>query len=169
MIFAGGVNWFVSERLYKVAKETESIALEADALHLKTDVYTSLGVAGGLLLLLVTGIHALDPIIAMSVALFIIRESAELLHRAFSPLLDHALAPHEIEKIEKTIVARCAESISFHDLRTRQSGSIRYIDFHLTMSGEASVSEAHCLCDVIEDDLKGEFRHVQVQIHVESI
>ena len=85
------VNAFVSTRLYKVAKETESIALEADALHLKTDVLTSIGVAVGMALIWLTGYHILDPIAAILVALLILKESYDLLKRAYGPLLDVAL------------------------------------------------------------------------------
>ena len=77
---------------------TESVALEADALHLKTDVITSAGVAIGLALMWITGWHILDPIIALGVALLIIYESWMLLKKAFSPLLDTAISPEEIEK-----------------------------------------------------------------------
>ena len=87
MSISAAINFYVSSRLYKVARETNSVALEADALHLKTDVYTSVGVAVGLGLIILTGIKWLDPIVAMFVALFIIRESYVLLRKAFSPLL----------------------------------------------------------------------------------
>ena len=83
-------NFFVSRHLYRVAKRTDSIALEADALHLKTDIYTSAGVASGLILIWLTGIRIIDPIVAILVALLILRESYELLNRAYKPLLDTA-------------------------------------------------------------------------------
>ena len=82
VLVSAGVNSFVSHRLYKVARKTNSIALEADALHLKTDVFTSLGVALGLLMIKITGLHILDPFIAIAVACFIIYESAMLLKKA---------------------------------------------------------------------------------------
>src|SRR5450759_1191495 len=91
MLISAIINTIVSRRLYKVARATKSIALEADALHLKTDVYTSLGVAIGLGLIIVTGINWLDPVIAILVAMFIIRESYLLLKKAFTPLLDLSL------------------------------------------------------------------------------
>ncbi|HNT94034.1 MAG TPA: cation diffusion facilitator family transporter, partial [Bacteroidales bacterium] len=99
MVISAVVNIFVSRRLYKVARLTDSVALEADALHLKTDVITSAGVALGLALIWITGWHILDPLIALLVALVIIYESWMLLRRAFYPLLDTALSQSEMEKL----------------------------------------------------------------------
>ena len=88
MFISAGINYFVSRRLYKVAKEEESVALEADALHLKVDVYTSLGVGAGLLLIHITKKNYLDPVVAILIALFILKEAYDMLKHAFSPLLD---------------------------------------------------------------------------------
>ncbi|MEI7502523.1 MAG: cation diffusion facilitator family transporter [Paludibacter sp.] len=87
MIISALVNIFVSNKLFKVGKETDSIALQADAWHLKTDVYTSLGVAVGLSLIYLTGIQILDPIVAILVALMIIRESYFLLKNSLKQKL----------------------------------------------------------------------------------
>jgi cation diffusion facilitator family transporter len=103
MLISAIVNTFVSRRLYKVARATNSVALEADALHLKTDIYTSLGVAIGLGLIMVTGINWLDPVIAILVALFIINEAYHLLTKAFTPLLDTAWGNNEIAGLEKRL------------------------------------------------------------------
>ncbi len=103
MLISGVVNYFVSRHLYNVAKETDSIALEADALHLKADVYTSVGVGLGLLLIQFTGLYFLDPIIAILVALFIVREAYQMLLKAFNPLLDSSLNDEELKYVEETI------------------------------------------------------------------
>ena len=100
MIISAIINSFVSFRLYKVARQTHSVALEADALHLKTDVYTSLGVAAGLGLIIITVIKWFDPAVAVIVALFIIGESYQMMRRAFTPLLDAAWATDEIQNLE---------------------------------------------------------------------
>jgi len=97
MLASAIINIFVSRMLYKVAKETRSVALEADALHLKTDVFTSLGVAAGLGLIILTGIHWLDPAVAIIVAFMILRESYFLLRKAFLPLLDEAWDDKEVK------------------------------------------------------------------------
>ena len=164
MFVSAIVNIIVSRRLYKVARETNSVALEADALHLKTDVYTSLGVAVGLGLIMITGINWLDPVIAIFVALFIIRESYLLLKRAFTPLLDTAWGSDEIEELEKTLKML---GVSYHDLRTRAAGNYRFIDLHIQIPGDVSVGSAHQYCDKIENELTSNYENLVVTIHVE--
>jgi cation diffusion facilitator family transporter len=168
MCISAIVNIIVSRRLYKVAKETDSVALEADALHLKTDVFTSFGVAFGLLLMWVTKIHLLDPIIAMLVALLILKESYELFSKAYAPLLDSALPQTDVEKIKSIIQGHCSGKISYHDLRTRKAGNYKYIDFHLNLDENLTVKEAHEICDRIENDLKSGLKNAEVTIHVEN-
>ncbi|MDD4645080.1 MAG: cation diffusion facilitator family transporter, partial [Bacteroidales bacterium] len=124
------VNLWVSRRLYKVAKETDSIALEADALHLKTDVYTSAGVSGGLILMMITGWHILDPIIAICVAMLILKESFVLLRTAYSPLLDTSLSKEETRIFSEEFSKR---NLSYHNLKTRKSGQYRFADLHLEL------------------------------------
>jgi cation diffusion facilitator family transporter len=164
MLISAIVNIIVSKRLYKVARETNSVALEADALHLKTDVYTSLGVAVGLGLILITGINWLDPVVAILVALFIIRESYHLLSKAFTPLLDTAWGEEEIADLEKTLNRL---EVSYHDLRTRLAGNYRFIEFHIQIPENESVGNAHQYCDKIESELTSNYRNLTVTIHVE--
>jgi len=168
MIFSALVNIVVSSRLYRVAKQTESLALEADALHLKTDVYTSIGVATGLLLMWISGIYLLDPIVAIFVALLILKESYELFSKAYAPLLDLALPASDVTRISDIIRGNCAGNMSFHGLRTRKSGNFKYIDFHLNLDPDKTVKEAHEICDKIEDDIKKSFDNSEVTIHVEN-
>jgi cation diffusion facilitator family transporter len=164
MFISAVVNTIVSRRLYKVARETNSVALEADALHLKTDVYTSLGVAVGLILIMLTGIKWLDPVVAILVALFIIKESFLLLRKAFSPLLDTAWGDEEIKDLESRLDKM---DVSYHDLRTRVAGNYRFIDIHVEIPENESVGNAHSYCDKIEDDLKSIYNNLTVTIHVE--
>jgi len=164
MVISAVVNTFVSRRLYKVARETDSVALEADALHLKTDVITSAGVALGLALIWITGWHIMDPIIALMVALLIIYESWMLLRKAFSPLLDAALSPAEIEKLERILNEMNAE---YHDLRTRAAGHLRFVEFHLDVPPQETIETIHDRCDVIEERIEREFRDITVVIHPE--
>ncbi len=166
MITSAIINWIVSRRLYKVARATNSIALEADALHLKTDVYTSAGVAAGLLLIIVTDLNWLDPVIAILVALFIIRESFVLLSRAYSPLLDTAWGDKEIDELKNRLKKM---NVNFHDLRTRQAGNYRFIDIHIEVPEYLSVRSAHKYCDMIEDELAETYQNLSVNIHVEPV
>lgn len=168
MTISAIVNLIVSARLYKVAKETDSIALEADALHLKTDVLTSAGVAVGMVLIWITGLHILDPIAAIMVALLILKESYDLFRRAYGPLLDSALPLDDVEKIRLVINKHCNSDSCFHDLRTRRSGSRKYVDFHLNLAPDMTVREAHYLCDLIEADIHSVVPNSEVTIHVEN-
>lgn len=164
MFISGLVNIIVSRRLYKVARETNSVALEADALHLKTDVYTSFGVAAGLGLILITGIKWFDPVIAILVALFIVRESYILLSKAFWPLLDSSWGEKEIEDLERKLNGM---DVNYHDLRTRRAGNYRFIDIHIEIPENESVRNAHQYCDMIEEELKNDYDNLTVTIHVE--
>jgi len=160
-------NFFVSRRLYKVARQTDSIALEADALHLKTDVYTSAGVAVGILLIRITGWHYLDPVIAILVALLIIRESFGVIMAAYRPLIDTRLADEDISIIESLLQTYKERGFSFHRIRTRKSGSHKYLDFHLEVPAHLSVRDAHALCDEIEKAIEEKIVNLDVNIHVE--
>jgi len=167
MCISAGVNTFVSWYLYKVAKKTGSIALEADALHLKADVYTSLGVAVGLALIWITGLHILDPIAALLVSILILRESYILLMKAYKPLLDESLETEEVRQIRTIIDKYCSDTVKYHDLRTRRAGHYRYVDFHLNLEANLTVKTAHDICDRIESDIKQSLVNTEVTIHVE--
>jgi cation diffusion facilitator family transporter len=167
MLFSALVNVIVSKKLYKVAKEEDSIALEADALHLKTDVYTSLGVGVGLTIMTITGLPFLDPIVALLVALLIIKEAWELVYHAFRPLLDTKLSDEEEAQIAQVIQKYQGEIIDFHELRTRKSGSTRYIDFHLSLKPDLTVKESHELADRIENDIQRAVKNANINIHIE--
>jgi cation diffusion facilitator family transporter len=164
MVISAVINTFVSRQLYKVARKTDSVALEADALHLKTDVITSAGVALGLALMWITGWHIMDPIIALMVALLIIYESWMLLRKAFSPLLDTALSTEEIEKLERILDEM---DVEYHDLRTRAAGHLRFVEFHLDVPPKETIETIHDRCDVIEERIKREFNDITVVIHPE--
>jgi cation diffusion facilitator family transporter len=164
MFISAIVNAFVSGRLYKVARATNSVALEADALHLRTDVYTSLGVAIGLGLIIITGINWFDPAIAILVALFIVKEAYSLMVKAFTPLLDTAWNNDEIKELETTLNRL---EVSYHDLRTRVAGNYRFVDIHIQIPEDVSVGKAHKYCDKIENELTGMYNNLTVNIHVE--
>ncbi len=164
MAISAVVNTFVSRRLYKVARQTDSVALEADALHLRTDVITSAGVAIGLALIWLTGWHVLDPIIALAVAVIIIYESWMLLRKAFSPLLDTALSPSEMKKLTSLLEEM---NNDYHDLKTRAAGHQRFVEFHLDVPPYETIETIHRQCDIIEERLEREFKDINVIIHPE--
>jgi cation diffusion facilitator family transporter len=160
-------NWYVSSRLMKVARMTESIALESDAWHLRTDIYTSLGVFIGLVLIHFTGLVILDPLIAIWVGLVILNVSVDLLKRSFADLIDHSLPEKDEKRIIDIICAHSSEYAGFHGLRTRRSGPEIFIEFHLVVPGEVSVTQSHDLADHLEADLHVEYPRANVTIHIE--
>ena len=167
MAFSAVVNLVISEILFRVARKTESIALEADALHLRTDVYTSIGVVAGLGLLRVTGLHVLDPLVALGVAALIIKAAWELTMAAFRPLLDAALPKDEESQIIAAIQEHSADFIEFHKLRARRAGAERHVDLHLVVHRDQAVAEVHRLCDEIEAAIRRRFPQTDVLIHME--
>ena len=167
------VNIVVSRYLYKVSRETDSLALEADAAHHNTDVFTMAGVFLGLVIVRVghlfnTNLNILDPIVAILVSLLVIKTAYDLTNKSFGGLVDVKL-PEEEETLIRAAIAEHfgGEVISFHRLRTRKAGSQRYIDLHLVMPRKITLEEAHKMCDHLEKDVSGKLRHTDVTIHVE--
>ena len=168
MAFASIINWLVSALLMKTAKKTDSIALEADAMHLRTDVYTSVGVMLGLVIIAVTNIQIIDPIIAIAVALLILKAAYELTVKALLPLLDTALPQAEEDVIVEAIEMIIPEGlVNYHQLRTRKSGSERYVDMHLVVPRYLTIETVHEWCDRIENEIAARLSHVHVLVHAE--
>ena len=172
MLVSGIVNIFVSRRLYKVAREESSVALEADALHLKTDVYSSLGVAVGLFVIVLLErlfaakwAYYLDPVVAMAIAIVILREAWEMLGKAFGPLVDASISEEELSIIEEAVRVRAG--VGMHSVRTRRAGGKKHIDFHLSLPADMSVLDSHALCDGIEGEIEARLTNTSVLIHVE--
>ena len=164
MAISSIINIIVSMRLYRVAKKTGSLALEADALHLKVDVYTSAGVAIGLLIIWITKIPLLDPIVAILVAIIILKESIELLIKSFMPLLDVSFSEKEIEKL-KDIINKY--NLKYHKLRTRKAGNYHFIDLHLLFPDNPPLKKAHDISESMKIDIRNEFPQTDVTIHLE--
>jgi len=161
------VNMLVSRKLLKVSRATDSIALEADARHLTTDVWTSAGVLAGLVAVNLTGATILDPIIAILVALLIIKAAYDVLKKAFGGLIDTSLPKEEESSIKSCISHHGKSLVGFHKLRTRKSGSWRFIDLHLVMPKGTILDETHQVCDCLESELKEKFPRTSITIHVE--
>jgi len=142
MLISGIVNFFVSRRLYKVARMTSSVALEADALHLKADIYTSIGVGLGLLAIKLTGFYFLDPAIALLVAGFITIEAYGLLKKAFNPLLDSSIDEKELSDIITFLDKNIDYPYTYSDLRTRKSGATNIIQFKILAEHQTMLIDA---------------------------
>ncbi|MEH6939144.1 cation diffusion facilitator family transporter [Bacillus sp. JJ664] len=167
MLLGAFINWRVGKKVQKVGEETHSVAMQSNALHLLTDVYSSLGVAASLILVSLTGWDVLDALIGIGIAIYIMKESIELGKKSFTPLLDTGLSSDEIIQIEQVLLNFKSQYIEYHDLRTRRSGAEEHIDFHLVLPSSMSIEEAHLLCDKIEDEIKKVLINPQILIHVE--
>jgi cation diffusion facilitator family transporter len=161
------VNFVVSRKLMEVAKRTDSLALEADAYHLQTDVWTSVGVFLALALIQITNIHLLDPAIAMVVAAFIIRAAYDITRRSAEGLVDYSLPEDEIKLIERIMKEHESDFVNFHKLRARKAGSERQIDLHLTVPRHLNIKEGHDLAEHLAHEIRMEFPQSVVVIHVE--
>lgn len=167
MAFSAAANLVISLYLLRVAKETDSAALEADAYHLLTDVYTSAGVMVGLFLIRQTGIVLLDPLVALGVALLITKTAYSLTRKSLGPLMDAKLPDAEEELIASIIHDHSSQFVEFHNLRTRKAGSQRHIDLHLVVKGDAHVEEAHRICDHLEAEIRAALPQSMITIHIE--
>lgn len=165
MFISMAANFFISGYLFKVAGETDSMALKADAWHLRTDFYTSMGVFIGLVIIKITGMVWLDPLIAIGVAVWIIIISIKLIRESGGSLLDESL-PKEEEILIKEIISRHC-FIEFHALRTRKAGSERHIDLHLVIHGDTPTKTAHDICDHLEQEIQEKLPNCIVLIHIE--
>jgi len=174
MLFSGIVNIFVSRRLFKVGNETDSMALKADAWHLRTDVYTSLGVMGGLALIWILealfpglDLEWLDPVAAICVALLILKAAYQLTKQSARDLLDFSL-PDEEETLIRRHIKEFAPTVrGFHRLRTRKAGAQRYVEFHMLVDGRMTVDESHRITDLLRDAIREHFAGTLVTIHIE--
>lgn len=160
------VNYWVSRKLYDVAKITRSHALEADALHLRADIWTSAGVFIGLGIIRMTGLYWLDPVIAIAVALVVFKAGFSMTMKSVYELTDVSLPEEEAAAI-RDIVKNHPAVIAFHQLRTRRSGSNRQIDMHLVLQKDMNLAMAHAVCDEIEAKIKSQFSPCDVVIHLE--
>jgi cation diffusion facilitator family transporter len=167
---AGAANFAAARLMLKVAREHDSITIEADAKHLLTDVWTTAGIVAGLLVVMVAPQWAiLDPLMAIAVGLHIVLTGIHLVRRSADGLMDAALAPAEVELAEALVRRELPADASFHALRTRKAGARRFVEFHLLVPGDTTVADSHALCDRIEAALTGQLPRSEVTIHVEPL
>lgn len=166
-IAAGILNGGWALLLMARGKSLRSPALKADGQHLMTDVVSSIGVLAALLVAVATGLPWLDPVLAGLVAVNILVSGWKLMQQSFSGLLDEAAAPEELERIRAVIGQHAEGAIEAHDLRTRHSGRLTFIEFHLVVPGDMRVDRAHDICDRIENALRETVGTATITIHVE--
>jgi len=153
-IIASLINFFVSRILLRAGKQRQSITLEADAHHLMTDVWTSIGVIGGVAIAGFTGWNALDPIIAILVALNIIWTGFQLVRRSVSGLMDEALPDSDQQTIREVMAKYREKGVEFHALRTRQAAARRFMSVHVLVPGDTTVHDAHHIVEDFENDIR---------------
>jgi cation diffusion facilitator family transporter len=159
----------LSRYLRRVSRETDSPALAAITLNINADIYSAGGVLVGLTVIFISGgrLALVDPILAILVSLIILRSGYEVIKHSFGALIDARLPRDEEERITNLILSHNNQLVGIHDLRSRKSGSERYVDLHLVMPGASSLENTHKVCDHLEEELKGSFSNLNIIIHVE--
>lgn len=153
--------------LVRRGRALKSPALVADGKHLWTDVFTSFGVAIGVLLTVATGWWALDPLMATLVALHILWSGGKLVLSSLSSLMDEAVPQATLDHIRRVIATEATGAVEAHDLKTRHAGRANFVEFHLVVPGDMSVYEAHDICDRVEEALHRAVPDLHVTIHLE--
>jgi cation diffusion facilitator family transporter len=174
MLVSALVNVVVSKMLFKVGREADSIALEADAWHLRTDVYTSAGVMISLALIWMgdqlfpdVELDWLDPAAAIGVALLIFKAAYDLTMRSAKDLLDVQLPVEEVAWVRRLIMEHRPVIHGFHQLRTRKAGNFRFVEFHLKVDPHMSVMDSHDITKVLKKKIGAQFPGTTVTIHIE--
>lgn len=166
---ASAINYAVARRLFAASSRYKSIALEADAQHLMTDVWTSAGVVIGVAAVALTGWLWLDPLIALAVAANIVWSGVKLVKRSLSGLLDRALPPHERQALQSVLDRYRTQGIDFHALRTRQAGARSFVSMHVLVPAQWSVAQGHDLAHRVEHDVRQALPGVTVLTHIEPL
>jgi cation diffusion facilitator family transporter len=161
------VSIFLSRHLLRVSRRTGSVALEANARNIAADVYSTSAVLVGLAILRFTGLNIIDPILAIGVAIYILKIALDTIRKPVSELLDEKLPPSQEAVIEDCLRKHSREVSGFHALRTRRAGSQSYMDLHLVMARDISLEQAHQVCDQIEVEIQSVLHEASVIIHAE--
>lgn len=168
-VVASLINLLTAKILLTVGRKHRSLTLEADAHHLMTDVWTSVGVIIGVAAVAATGWLWLDPVLAIIVALNIVWTGWKLLQRSASGLMDIAL-PAEEQAMLVTILERYkAQGIDYHALRTRESGARRFVEVHLLVPGHWTVQQGHDLSECVEQEIRQALASTTVVTHIEPL
>jgi cation diffusion facilitator family transporter len=168
-VAASAINFVVARVLLKAGKKYDSITLEADGKHLMTDVWTSVGVIGGVAAVAITGWLRLDPIIALLVAVNIVWTAIGLLRRSIAGLMDASLPGDEQAVVVKVLETYKAQGVEYHALRTRQAAAQRFVSFHFLVPGSWTVQRGHELLEHIEDEICRALPGAIITAHLEPL
>lgn len=164
---ASVVNGLWAAVLLRQGRGLRSPALLADGKHVMSDVVTSVGVLIGVVAARLTGWHVLDPLLAIGVALNILWSGYGLVRESVGGLMDAAVDKDTESSIRQALSEHGSGALEMHDLRTRHAGRMTFIEFHMVVPGSMSVSEAHGICDRLEDAIRAQMSDVSISIHVE--
>jgi cation diffusion facilitator family transporter len=163
------INILIARYTLRMARLNDSVALEATARDMMADVFSSVAVLAGLVLVKITGITILDPVVALVVVVLIVRSGYPLMKKSLDRLMDTRLPEAEEEVIGSCLMALKSRGriVDFHKLRTRKAGSQRHIDLHLVVPKNTSIHESHELCDELEQAIEKRLNNADVTIHIE--
>lgn len=167
MVFSIVVSLLLARHLRRVSRATGSLALEAAARNINADIYSAAGVLVAMVAIRFTSLAVLDPIIAIGVSLVILKAAYDIVRRSMVELTDVRLPRDEEETLIGCIAEHQAQLAGFHAIRTRKAGGERFIDLHIVMPKDASLAEAHEMCDHLEQDIKSRLADASVTIHAE--
>jgi len=168
-VVASAVNLIVARILLHVGTKSDSITLEADARHLMTDVWTSVAVIGGVGAVAITDWQVLDPVVALAVAVNIVRTGFQLMRRSVAGLMDAALPPDEYEKLLTVLNKYKEQGIQFHAIRTRQGAGRRFVSVHVLVPGRWTTHKGHHVVEDIETDIRTALSGAIVFTHLEPV
>ena len=169
VLVATVINFAAARYLLFKSRQSGSIILEADGLHLMTDVWTAAAVMVGVGLVRVTGKSWLDPVVALLMAIYIVWTGFTLIRRSFDGLMDRSLPESEQNLVRGAVESKLGPNMTYHALRTRRAGSRRFADFHLLVPGAMSVHQAHEITMEIEAAVQAAVPLIEVTVHIEPI
>ena len=168
-VVASLINFGVARVLLRAGRRYHSIALEADAHHLMTDVWTSAGVLVGVAAVAATGWQWLDPLLALAVAANIVWTGWKLLHRSAEGLMDAALPAEQHQVVVQVLERHRGDGLDYHALRTRQAGARQFVSVHVLVPGAWTVARGHDLAERIEVEIRDLLPRATVTTHIEPL
>jgi cation diffusion facilitator family transporter len=168
-LLAALFNLITARILIRAGEQHDSMTLMADGRHLMADVWTSGAVVVGVGGVALTGWYVFDPLIALVVAVYILRSGLRLVSQAVGGLMDEALPPHELAQVKRVLNSYEKQGMAYHALRSRRSGARRFVSVHIQVPGAWTVQKGHTLLESLEADLRRELPSLSVFTHLEPL
>ncbi|MEQ9620113.1 MAG: cation diffusion facilitator family transporter [Deltaproteobacteria bacterium] len=161
------VSLLLARHIKNVARETDSVVLNADSLHYSFDVYTNAGIIAGLIIIKYTGLNIIDPVISIIVAALILWSSKDIVIESVDILMDKELPEETVSEVEKVIMKYRPSVKSYHKMRTRNAGSVKFIEFHVVMDHTLSFVRSHEIAEEIIKEIENDIPGSEVTVHVD--